>query len=518
MPSTLLKKLKLFYLPFLLTAIALCGLYTFLNWLLLIKLHLFSLKEVVVNFGFPLALPWIPILLYLRPRLKLLDLSTTKGSWIDFYMIVLWLALATPTIVAQSYLEKASGKLTHLDSINSILKQEQTKYYTLKNFYIDKSNIGVHPSFEVTGKNNENFVMHIYVALPILGSVADTAKSSCLAWMGVKYSEKISNRLEEKEKEEKYDAFAKECQANFDKKDLNQFVYLERVGNTDDMEGYMKAVEQRPKYTSLYTSLFLPINEPFEQRLGDTLAWIFGSFGIGAFVWFLLIFIPRFDHGELTRFESGTATEDTELKEFLNFLKPSEGYFITPLLIYANLAVYLAMFFAGFGFISFKAQDLLTWGANYGPLTLNGEWWRLVSSTFLHGGLMHLAANMYGLLFVGIFLEPLLGRTRFLLFYLVTGILASCASLWWYDATISVGASGAIFGLYGIFLALLLTKVFTPEFAKSFLISTVVFVGFNLLMGFAGGIDNAAHIGGLVSGFIIGLIFRATLKPVEERE
>ena len=121
---------------------------------------------------------------------------------------------------------------------------------------------------------------------------------------------------------------------------------------------------------------------------------------------------------------------------------------------------------------------------------------------------------MYGLLFVGMFLEPVLGKTKFLVSYLVAGILASVASLWWYEATISVGASGAIFGMYGLFLAFMLTKIFHPDFSKSFLLSTVVFVGFNLLMGLTGGIDNAAHIGGLISGFIIGLV----LTPILNKE
>src|SRR5690606_16266500 len=146
------------------------------------------------------------------------------------------------------------------------------------------------------------------------------------------------------------------------------------------------------------------------------------------------------------------------------------------------------------------------------PLTTDGQWWRLLTSTFLHGGLMHILANMYGLLFVGIFLEPLLDKKKYMLVYLTTGILASVASIWWYDATVSVGASGAIFGLYGFFLACLLLKVFPPDFGKAFLTSTLVFVGFNLLMGFTGGIDNAAHIGGLVCGFILGLIMSGQLN------
>lgn len=490
--------------------------YTFLNWLLFIKTNTFSIKEDIVNFWLPFGLPWIPVLLWLRPRIKLLKLTGGNGNLPFLYQFIAALAMAIPTIVAQGYIEKASGTLTKLETINEIDKGEQTKYYTVNSFHIDKTNIGVHSSFDVSGRHNENFNMHLYVVLPILGREADTINSSCLAWLGVEYSEQISNRLEDNEKEEIFQAFANESQKDFDNKDVNKFVYLDRVGNTDDGDGFKEAVKKSPKYNSNNTSVFLAVNEPFENRNGNTFAWIFGAFGIAGGIWLIMLLIPKLDESELRRFESGKPSNDNEVKEFIDFLKPKEGYFITPILIYLNILIFMIMGFAGLGFISFKGQDLLSWGANFRPSTTNGEWWRLLTSTFLHGGLMHLIANMYGLLFVGIFLEPLLGRTKYLTVYLLTGILASCASLWWYDATVSVGASGAIFGLYGLFLALLLTKKFPPDFSKAFLTSTLIFIGYNLLMGLTGGIDNAAHIGGLLSGFVVGLILYPTLKKQVE--
>lgn len=172
----------------------------------------------------------------------------------------------------------------------------------------------------------------------------------------------------------------------------------------------------------------------------------------------------------------------------------------------------MLMAIKGLGFFSFKGEDLLNWGANYRPLTKNGEWWRLITSIFLHGGLMHILTNMYALLFVGFFLEPLLGKRKLLIVYMATGIVASIASIWWYEATVSVGASGAIFGLYGVLSALLLTKIYPPDFAKPLLTSIAFFIGYNLLMGLAGGIDNAAHIGGIASGFITGFILYPMLN------
>ena len=125
---------------------------------------------------------------------------------------------------------------------------------------------------------------------------------------------------------------------------------------------------------------------------------------------------------------------------------------------------------------------------------------------------MHLVLNMYGLLFVGMFLEPLLGRLKFVFAYLGTALIASLASFLWYDRMISVGASGAIFGMYGTFLALLVVNVFPKRFKQTFLLTTLGYVLINLMMGIRGGIDNAAHLGGLVSGFLVGLALYPGLK------
>ena len=130
---------------------------------------------------------------------------------------------------------------------------------------------------------------------------------------------------------------------------------------------------------------------------------------------------------------------------------PRPGFYATPILIDLNVLIFLIMGMAGLGFVSVPAQDLLRWGASYGPKIAEGEWWRLLTNTFLHNGVFHLFANMAALLFVGIILEPVLGTTRMTICYLVAGLCASLSGIWWHDAVVSVGASGAIFGLYGIF-------------------------------------------------------------------
>ncbi|HHB52576.1 MAG TPA: rhomboid family intramembrane serine protease, partial [Saprospiraceae bacterium] len=128
--------------------------------------------------------------------------------------------------------------------------------------------------------------------------------------------------------------------------------------------------------------------------------------------------------------------------------------------------------------------------------------------------IFHLLMNMYALVYIGLLLEPYLGRARFLSAYLIAGISGSVASIFWNDLTISAGASGAIFGMYGVFVALLTTKLIEKSARKSLLISIGVFVFYNLANGLKGGIDNAAHIGGLLGGLVIGYSFYPSLiKP-----
>ncbi|MGV3764872.1 MAG: rhomboid family intramembrane serine protease [Chitinophagaceae bacterium] len=214
-----------------------------------------------------------------------------------------------------------------------------------------------------------------------------------------------------------------------------------------------------------------------------------------------------------------SSVEQEKSKGFLSLLKPTTGFFIAPILIGINVLIFIIMAISGVHVFEPENQDLLNWGANFRPLTLDGEWWRLFTSCFLHIGVIHLLFNMYALLYIGTLLEPMLGRTRFLAAYLISGVAASVTSLWWHELTISAGASGAIFGLYGVFIALLTRDIIEKSERKALITSMGVFVGYNLLYGLrpGSGVDNAAHIGGLLSGLVIGFAFVPGLRKFENR-
>jgi rhomboid protease GluP len=201
-----------------------------------------------------------------------------------------------------------------------------------------------------------------------------------------------------------------------------------------------------------------------------------------------------------------------KLKGFFSIFVPANGYFVTPILVNLNIAVFIAMVATGVNFLLPDTASLVKWGCDFGPVTLNGQWWRLLTNCFIHIGIMHLLLNMYALVYIGLLLEPYLGRVRFVTAYLLTGISASLTSLYWHPFTLSAGASGAIFGMYGVFLALLTTNLIHKSARKALLTSIAVFVVYNLVNGLKAGVDNAAHIGGLASGLVIGYTFVPVLK------
>lgn len=177
-------------------------------------------------------------------------------------------------------------------------------------------------------------------------------------------------------------------------------------------------------------------------------------------------------------------------------------------MVAANVLVFAAMLAAGAGLWHTPNQVQLAWGANFGPATKDGEWWRLVTAMFLHFGLVHLAMNMLALWDGGRLVERMYGHGRFLAIYVAAGLTGNLASLIAQgDRAVSGGASGAIFGVYGALMVFLWRErenLHVAEFRWLFWGAagfTAATIAFGLLVP---GIDNAAHLGGLAAGALTG--------------
>ncbi|MGH8607131.1 MAG: rhomboid family intramembrane serine protease [Gammaproteobacteria bacterium] len=206
--------------------------------------------------------------------------------------------------------------------------------------------------------------------------------------------------------------------------------------------------------------------------------------------------------------DDGSDLAAAEFAEFNALLEQSTPRaWVVPSLVAANAIVFIAMVVSGVDIFTPTTESFLDWGANYGPKTLGGQPLRLVASTFLHFGIFHLGFNMIALLSVGTLVERLFGHARFATLYLVAGLAGSVASLVAHPQIVSAGASGAVFGVYGALAGFLVRQrgVMPPLVLKGLLKVALCFIGYNLLAGFGkSGIDNAAHLGGLVAGAACG--------------
>jgi membrane associated rhomboid family serine protease len=213
-----------------------------------------------------------------------------------------------------------------------------------------------------------------------------------------------------------------------------------------------------------------------------------------------------------------------------------------------NVVAFAMMALANLRLIELNPAILLDWGATYGPLTFNGQPWRLLTSMFLHGGLSHLFVNMWFLACLGRIVERLIGGTAYLLLYLLAGLVGALADLAWFPGSVAVGASAAVYGVCGAFLAAYLrhrpwarrsspapqgapaagsvpdSNDAWPVGGARLYLLLLLFGVFNLVHGYLARESNLpAHLGGFLTGLLLGALLtgperqEGTAQPARRR-
>ena len=194
---------------------------------------------------------------------------------------------------------------------------------------------------------------------------------------------------------------------------------------------------------------------------------------------------------------------------------------VTSVLIGLNVLVFALMTLSGVSPVTPELEQLKQWGADWGPYTLTTQPWRMLTSNYVHIGIIHIALNMWCLWNLGALAERIFDRWTYVLAYTACGIAGSIVSLWWHPTAVGAGASGAIFGIAGALIsALYLGRLPVPPSAiKATLKSLMSFAGYNLFFGaVVPGISNAAHLGGFVTGLSLGAVLAPRLTaPADDR-
>lgn len=177
---------------------------------------------------------------------------------------------------------------------------------------------------------------------------------------------------------------------------------------------------------------------------------------------------------------------------------------LTYIFVGLNVLMYLITAFLSGNIIDSNTRVLVFLGAKVNPLIDRGQYYRLITAAFLHGGLMHIGFNMYALTALGPLVEKVFGKFRYIIIYFFSAITSSYLS-YIFSNSISVGASGAIFGLLGASLVFAVRS--EDKVGRAFVNNIMSVIVVNLIIGFSmANVDNFGHIGGLIGGFVVSLI------------
>ncbi len=190
-------------------------------------------------------------------------------------------------------------------------------------------------------------------------------------------------------------------------------------------------------------------------------------------------------------------------------LEDISKYRVTYSIIIINIIIYIISAIASMDLMDMNGKVLLDMGALYTPyIVLDKEWWRLGTAMFLHGGMMHIVMNMFSLYIVGRGVEVYFNKASYLAIYISAGLVGGIVSIYIHQENIGIGASGAIFGIFGSLAGLLLAnRAFINAKSKAFIKSFGMIIGLNLILGLSiPSIDMSAHIGGLIVGILSGFI------------
>lgn len=212
--------------------------------------------------------------------------------------------------------------------------------------------------------------------------------------------------------------------------------------------------------------------------------------------------------------ENAVRSERQGSTDLATLMGDSSPCIVTPVLIAISTLIFVTMVLTGSSIMSPTSENLMKWGANFGPSSTSGEYYRLLTAAFVHIGIIHIVFNMACLFDLGLATERVYGSVSFLLLYILSALGGSVASMVVQPAIVSAGASGAVFGTAGALLAFFIRNKddLPPGLFSRQVKNMGGFVVYNLIFGFSiSGIDNAAHIGGLATGFLCGYVLCPTM-------
>jgi rhomboid protease GluP len=314
--SAIAIKLRYIYVPLIVLAARFLAVYSFLNWLLVVKTGLLPVADPVVDYWLPVVMSGILVLVFSIRRFGMLQPDGT-WNWQSLSQVAAIGFLAVPTIIAQGYIRAASGDITRVKDAGEIGAATPTKFYFADRICVNYSGSQIE-TVAVNSRRSGQATLNVYIVEPICPGPGTTTGGNPV-WIGLKASTSFDNSvfdeatrrrepLDPETIQKKFYAFIQEVDAQFRSEDPHSYRFLERVGRNADAGRFAAALRHAgndPDRAS--ATILIPHKEAFGDRTGQRLPWVFGSYAIGAIAWFGISLVLPLDRARFRRWRKPKA-------------------------------------------------------------------------------------------------------------------------------------------------------------------------------------------------------------------
>lgn len=468
-----------------------------------------------IDYWMVLIAPAIVAIAFMRKRMRLLK----TGAGYIYFVAIAYLLLQMPIQYAAEFIYQAPYKLHHVETVGEINPRKVERFYKIDHFKLLTNNT---PSTMTRAMEDDLVTYSMLLPIPMVDSI----KRSRFYKLKVFYAQEYTLALPRKGLPPFYYEYRRQSFEDSATKDFDRFspgrdCYYERVDASSEKQIYVGLIKHT-YHVKGKPYLLKPVYEPFADRYKEPLRDMLLYFGIGTLGFLILILIPKVDVYAYKRITKDYYTDYEEdedvvvvksrgLAQF--FIPQRDALTMTPILINLNIIYFVLLVLTGYSAWGLSVNGLDIFGGfRYETVVQDGEYWRLLLGTFLHHDVVHLFSNMLFLAAAGVLLERVIGKWTFLLVYLSCAVVASVGSIFYNEHLVSAGASGAVMGLYGVMLPMVLVGVLPKAYLRVNIFIMVFELVTGVIMNTGGDVDVAAHVSGYLFGAAIGAIVAIVIR------
>lgn len=508
-------KIKRIVLPGLGVLPAAAAGYGLLVWAFLFGFPVVPVKKEVLQAYLPLLLGSLFFLFALSKRFGIIyESPTAQMGWRGWLQMLTWVAVLVVMILSYNYVHRRFSVLADVTDAGQIDSRSATGYYRIADLSVQSAWTGSYVENRTIPKRSGSDIrFSAYVVFPFA--------ESGNVWYAINYSKTVDRSNDERLQQE-YTAFLEECDRQIARHDFTRYHVFEKVPASDDRDGFLRAIERATgsaPANAREVVVLRPLADGYPGQNSASLRWIFFTLGIWLAAMLPLVYFAPLDYqrlnADLTPRKTAKNNDDDFSGLARSVLIPGKKNWPFALIVDAMLIYFLVMLIGGVNPFSSSAQELFEWGALRSASLRDGEWWRVVTSMFMHANVLHLVSNLVALGVAAFFGICLFKVWKTAVIFFISGVCAGTAAAWLFEG-IYVGASGAIMGLMGALLAVYICyRKSLHERAGLWWVAGTS--ALTLLIGIQAGISNTAHIAGLLTGAALGLVLFTPPPPKRRR-